>query len=120
MIRVVPGRVVRAVPEPEVRPQVDDRLVAGEELVDPLRDHAVGERQEHGLRVLGHMVVDVQVARGQVRVDVRDRIALALAADEAGDLHVGVQGEQADQLRADVAGCADDRDADLTFPPQGS
>ena len=83
-------------------------------------DDAVGEGQEHGLRVLGHVVVDVQVARGQVRVDVRDRVALALAAHEARDLHVRVQGEQADQLRADVAGCADDGDADLTFPPQGS
>ena len=33
---------------------------------------------------------------------------------------VRVQGEQADQLRADIAGGADDRDADLTSPPQGS
>ena len=82
-------------------------------------DDAVGQGEEHGFGVLGDVVEHVQVARGQVGVDVRDRVALALAAHEARDRHVRVQGEQADQLRADVAGGADDRDADLTFPPQG-
>ena len=42
----------------------------------------------------------------------RDRVALALPAHEARDRHVGVQGEQPDQLRADVPGRADDRDSD--------
>ncbi len=85
-----------------------------------LRDDAVGQGEEHGLGVVGDVVVHVQVARGEVRVDVRDRVALALAAHEARDRHVRVQGEQADQLRADVAGGTDDGDADLTSPPQGS
>ena len=53
-------------------------------------------------------------------MDVRDRVALALAPHQARDRHVRVQGEQTDQLRADIAGCADDGDADLTFPPKGS
>ena len=46
-------------------------------------DGAVGEREEHGLGVVGDAVVDVEVARREVRVDAGDRVALALAADEA-------------------------------------
>ena len=83
MVEVVPGRIVRGVPQPEVGPQVDDGLAALEELVDPGRDRTVRQGEEHRLRVVRHEVVDVQVPRGEVRVDAGDRVALALPAHEA-------------------------------------
>ena len=62
MVEVVPGRVVGGIAEAEVRPEVDDRLAALEELVDPAGDGAVGEREEHGLGVVGDRVEHLQVA----------------------------------------------------------
>ncbi len=112
MLEVVPARVVRRIAEAEIGPQVDDGLAATEELVDPARHGPVGERQEHGLRVVRDVVVDVQVTRREVRVDPGDRIALPLPSDEPGDPDVRVEGEEPDQLRADVARRADDRDPD--------
>ena len=120
VVEVVPGRVVRRVAEPEVRPQVDDGLAAVEELVDPVRNRSVREGEEDGLCVVGHVVVHAQVPRGEVRVEVRDGVALALAAHEARDPHVRVQRQEPDQLRADVPGGTDDRDADGLAAVQGA
>ena len=80
----------------------------------------MGEGEEDGLGILGHVVVHGQVPGREVRVDVRDRVVLALTADQPGDLDEGMQGEQADQLRTDVPARADDGDADGTLAVQGS
>jgi len=112
MTEVVPRRVVRGVPEPEVRTQVDDRLVAIQELVDAGGDGAMREGQEHRLGVVRHVVVHVQVPGREMRVDAGDGVALALPTDETGDHRMGMQRQEPDQLGADVPGGADDRHAD--------
>ena len=111
MVEVVPARVVGWVVEAEVGPEVDHRLAAVEELVDPARDGPVGQGEEHGLGIGRDRVVDEQVARGEVRVDATDRVALPLAAHEPDDADVRMEREQPDQLRPDVPRGADDRDS---------
>ncbi len=109
VLEVVPARVVGRVPEPEVGPQVDDRHAVPGELVDPAGRGAVGQRQEHGLRVVRNGVVDMEVAGREVGVDAAQGVALPLPPDKADDAHVRVQREEPDQLGADVPRRAHDR-----------
>ena len=112
VLEAVPGGVVGGVAEAEVRAEVDDRLALVEELVDPRRDRPVGEGEEHGLGVVGHLVEHLEPGRHEARVEALDRVAVALASHEAGDLDVRVAREEPDQLRAHVPRRADDRDPD--------
>ena len=111
VIEVVPARVVTRVAEPEVGAEVDHRLPTPQELVDPARHRAVGEGEEDRLGAVGDRVEDLEVARREVGVDARDRVAPPLAADQAHDLDVWVEREQADELRTHVAGRTHDGDA---------
>ncbi len=83
-----------------------------EELVDPRRGRAVGQREEHGLGVVGDGVEHAQALGREVGMDAGQGIALPLAPDEAHDAGVGMTGEEAHELGPDVAGRADDRDPD--------
>ena len=81
--------------------------------VDAVGDGAVGEREEHGLGVVGDAVVDAQVARGEVRVDAARSGRPCRSRPTSPAIRTcGMEREEADQLRADVPGRADDRDAD--------
>ena len=113
MLEAVPARVVGRVAEAEVGPEVDDRGAVGDERRHLGGGRAVGEGQEDGVgrRQAG---VDEQLGRGEVRVEVADRLVVAVAPGEADDLDVRVAAQEADQLRADVAGRADDPDAQPT------
>ena len=108
VVEVVPARIVGGVVEAEVRPEVDDRLPAIEELVDPARNDAVGERQEDRLGIVGDSIDDVQLAGREVGMDAREGIALPVTPDEPDDPDVRVERKEADQLGADVARRTDD------------
>ena len=95
-------------------------LPAVEELRHAAGDGAVGEGQEHRLGIVGDVVPDLEVARGEVRVDVRDGVALALTPDQAVDRDVGVERQEPDQLRADVPGGPDDGGLDLAVSREGA
>ena len=71
----------------------------------------MGQGQEDGIDV-GQVELDVVSRPPQVGMGERDRLVVAIAALEAGDAHVGVAFEDADELAADVAGGSDDADAD--------
>ena len=84
MLEAVPARIVGRVPEPEVRPEVDDRRAGGQEVRHELGRGAMGEGQERGVD-LGQIGADGQLGRGEVRVVVTDRLVLAVAAGEPDD-----------------------------------
>jgi hypothetical protein len=70
----------------------------------------VGQGEEDGVG-LGPSRVDGEAGRAEMRVRRRDRLVIAIATDEADDLDVRMPGEKPHELGADVARCADDRDA---------
>jgi hypothetical protein len=72
----------------------------------------MGQREEDGVGLVGDRVEDPEVARREMRVDARDGVAPALPADQPGDPDMRVEGEEPDELRADIARRPDDRDAD--------
>ena len=117
VLEAVPARVVGGVAQPEVGAEVDDRGAGG----DKVRRRAPaavpwGRARKTASRRSGSVGVDRQVGRRQMRVDAADRIVVALATDEADELDVRVAREQADELAADIAGRADDPDADPPRP----
>jgi hypothetical protein len=71
----------------------------------------VRQGEERGIdrRQLG---VHEQLGPGQVRVMGADGIVVAVATGETDEIDVRMAGQQADELRADVAGRADDPDPD--------
>ena len=112
VLEVVPARVVGGVAEPEVGAEVDHRLPASEELVDPARDRAVGEGEEHRLGAVGDRVEHLEVARREVRVDARDRVAPAARGRPGPTIStLGWSASSRIELRAHVPGRAHDRDA---------
>ena len=115
VLEAVPARVVGRVAQPEVGPEVDDRGAVGDEVRDEAGRRAVREGEERGVD-LGQRVPDREVGRGEVRVVAADRIVVAVAAGEPDDVDVRMARQQPDQLGADVAGRADDADADPARP----
>ena len=107
----VPARVVGRIAEAEVRAQVDDGGAARGQVGHDLRRGPVREREEDGVRVR-HGGVHVEPGAVKVNVGPADRLPVPAAPHQAGDLDVRMAREEADQLRADVAGRAHDRDAD--------
>ena len=115
MREAVPARVVGRVAEPEIRPQVDDRGAVRREVGHDLRGGAVGQRKEDRVRV-GDRRVHVEPGPVEVDMGPADRLAGAAAADQPFDLHVRVPREEPDELGADVARGAHDRDTDARAP----
>ena len=76
----------------------------------------MGEGQEDGVEVIRQLAVDGETGRGEVRVVTADRLVVAVAPGEADDQDVGMPGEQADELRPDVPGRADDADPQSPDP----
>jgi hypothetical protein len=74
----------------------------------------MGERQEDRVDV-GQRRVDGEPGRGEVAMGQLDRLVVPIASLETGDLDIRVAREDPDQLRTDVAGCADDPDADAPW-----
>ena len=112
VLEAVPARVVGGVAQAEVRPEVDDGGAGLDDRGDQGGGGAVGEGEEDRVD-LGERGVDDEAGLGQVRVDVVERVAVAIAALQPHDRHVRVAGQEADQLGADIARRADDADADL-------
>ena len=112
VVEAVPARIVGRVAEPEVGPQVDDGRAPGRDVRDDPGGRAVGQGEEDGVDVGRGGGVDRETGRRQVRVGRGDRLVVAAASRQADDLDVGMARQEPDQLRADVAGRADDPDAD--------
>ncbi len=84
---------------------------AGDEVRDELRRGAVREGEED--RIRGRKLrVDVEVERGQMRVDAGDRIAVAAAAHEPDQLDIRMSRQEPNQLATDISGRPDDPDPD--------
>jgi hypothetical protein len=116
MLESVPARVVGRGPKPEVRAQVDRRQPALPEPGDQVGGDAVGQGEEDRLRLVGHRIVDGKAGRREVGVGPADGLVIATPAHESHDADTGMAGEEADELRADVAGRSDDGDGDGVLP----
>ncbi len=110
MLEAVPARIVGRGAEAEVGPEVDDGGAAAAISGTSPGGGPVGEGQEDRVD-LGQVGLDRQARSGQVRMAGADRL-MAVAALEPDDLDRRMAAEQADQLGADVARCADDPDPD--------
>ncbi len=113
VLEAVPARVVGGVAQAEVGTLVDDRRAGGEQVRRQVRGRAVGQGQEDRID-RRQLAVDGQLGRAEVRVDAGDGVVVALATLEADEVDVRVPREEADELRADVAGRPDDADPDPT------
>jgi hypothetical protein len=113
MLEAVPARVVGRIAEAEVGAEVDDRDSLGGHRRDQRGGGAVGQGQERGIDVVGQLRADGQAGARELRMEVADRVVVAVAAGQADDVHVGVAAQQADELCADVAGRPDDPDSQL-------
>ena len=114
MLEPVPARVIGRITQPEIRPEVDHRGPVTRDLGDARRGRAVGQRQEHGVR-LGQRRIDGQARPLEMAVGVLDRLLIAIPALQSHQLHIRVARQDADELGTHVAGRADDRDADATL-----
>src|SRR5271157_1832283 len=113
MVELVPARVVSRVVEPEVRADVEQGGPTPHDLAGHLRGHAVRQRGEYGV-CLGDRLIDDQPRLTEVRVRGGDRLVVAVAAIQTGELDVGVMQKQSYQLAARVPGRAQDADGDGT------
>jgi hypothetical protein len=110
MLEAIPARIVRRVAKPEVGTQVDHRSTVGRDLRHLRRRGSVGEREEDSVG-LGSLCVDLQARRREMGMRDLDRFVRTFPPDESDDLDVRVACQEANELGPDVAGRADDRDA---------
>ena len=118
MLKPVPAPIVRGVPEPEVRPLVDDRDPALEQLGDASCGRPVGECEKPGAHILDELAVEDVIRRGEVRMDGSDGIAPSLAAGQSDEANGGMRRQEPDQLPADVPCCPDHPDPDGRARPK--
>ena len=112
MLEAVPGRIVGRVGQSEVGAEVDDQQSLLEEGRRNGRRLAVGEGQEDRIERarVGQLGVDPVAGLGEMGERIADRQAIAVAGREPDDPDAGVPLQDAHQLRADVAGGAQDGD----------
>ena len=122
VLEAVPGRVVGRVREPEVGAEIDDDQAALEQAGRDGRRLAVGEGQEDRVEParVRQLAVDAMARLGEVGEGVADGQAVAVARRQADDPDAGMPLEEPDQLGADVAGRAEDRDTEQVVPARVS
>ena len=104
--------IAGGIPQPEVRPLVDDRDASGQEVRDSQRGGAVGQGKEDRIGVAVELALEGQLGGGEVGMDGPDRVAPPLAPGQPDEFDGRVRSEEPDELAPDVAGRADDADAD--------
>ena len=113
VLGAVVALVDRRVAEAEVARQIDDARAGRHELGHLLRAHLVGQAEEHDVHPLGGLAggdpFEPQLGPPfEVRVHRGERLADEVDRRDPDELDLGVEEEAANQLRAAVAGAADD------------
>ena len=113
MLEARPARVVGRVPEPEVRPEVDDRDAAVDKAGHDLGGRAMGQCEEDRIDFARQVGGDPRAGPREVRMAHRQRLVVPIARLQSDDAHRGMARQDPYELAAAVTGRADDPDLQL-------
>ena len=103
VLDLVPGLVLVEVLQPEVRADVDRLDAALERLLEPRRACRVGQRREHHVDALGHLIRDGNVDLREVWEHLGKLLAGGAPSRDSGNLDFGMSVQDARELDSGVS-----------------